>query len=256
MQDTSQLSIDDVAINPAGISTAFMVVSNGKYSSGGMIMNPFAAVNDGLIDITWIDDPDWQGTFGVFNVMSSARGNGGIQAYQSHSKYMRGRKIRIDVPKQEVQQQELELTDENGETPEPPKQQQVILIDGEALNYETSITWECFPSNLEVLIDDSIFTVNKTFTRRLTPEIERDRIYRDAVEKIWAQFDKDNSGYLDKPETKVFLKTVLENVPPPNNYDESKFDMTFQAIDKNRNGKIEREEMVLFIKTIMGQNAK
>lgn len=33
-----------------------MMVNNGKYSNGGMIMNPFAAVNDGLIDITWIED--------------------------------------------------------------------------------------------------------------------------------------------------------------------------------------------------------
>jgi len=78
VEDTYQLTIDDEPYNPTGISTAFMMVNNGKYSSGGMIMNPFAAVNDGLIDITWIDDPNWQGTFGVFNVMSSARGSGGI----------------------------------------------------------------------------------------------------------------------------------------------------------------------------------
>ena len=78
----------------------------------------------------------------------------------------------------------------------------MIVIDGEALNYETSILWECFPSNLEILIDDSVFTTNKTFDRRLTPEIERDRIYRDAVEKIWGQFDKDNSGQLDRAETR------------------------------------------------------
>ena len=241
-----------------------MMVNNGKYSSGGMIMNPFAAVNDGLIDITWIDDPSWQGTFGVTGVMSSARGGGGIQAYQGHSKYVRGRKIRIDVPKQDVTQTDLEINnegtpDENGEngeaaTPqEPVKNQQVIVIDGEALNYETSILWECFPSNLEILIDDSVFTTNKTFARRLTPEIERDRIYRDAVEKIWGQFDKDNSGQLDRAETKNFLSTVMANIPPPNNYDESKFDETFDAMDKNRNGKVEKNEMVMFIKSIMRQ---
>lgn len=213
VEDTYQLQIDDQPFSQQGISTAFMMVNNGKYSSGGMIMNPFAAVNDGLIDITWIDDPSWQGTFGVTGVMSSARGGGGIQAYQGHSKYVRGRKIRIDVPKQDVTQTDLEINneatpDENGEnaeaaTPqEPAKNQQVIVIDGEALNYETSILWECFPSNLEVLIDDAVFTTNKTFARRLTPEIERDRIYRDAVEKIWGQFDKDNSGQLDRAETK------------------------------------------------------
>ena len=48
----------------------------------------------------------------------------------------------------------------------------MILIDGEALSYEKSIIWECFPENIEVLIDDSLFTVNKTFTYRMTAEIE------------------------------------------------------------------------------------
>ena len=96
--DTYQLTIDDEQISPAGISTALMMVNNGKYSSGGMIINPFAAMNDGLIDITWIEDPSYQGTMGVTGVMSDARGNGGIQAYKGHSQYMRGRKIRIDVP--------------------------------------------------------------------------------------------------------------------------------------------------------------
>ena len=39
-------------------------------------MNPFAAVNDGLVDITWIDDPNWQGTFGVTGLISDARSKG------------------------------------------------------------------------------------------------------------------------------------------------------------------------------------
>ena len=63
--------------------------------------------------------------------MSSAKQGGGIQAYQGHSKYIRGRKIRIDVPQSEdVTQKDLEITDdaeatENGETPaeEPQKNQ-------------------------------------------------------------------------------------------------------------------------------------
>jgi hypothetical protein len=30
---------------------------NGKNSGAGIIVNPFACMNDGLIDITWIHDP-------------------------------------------------------------------------------------------------------------------------------------------------------------------------------------------------------
>lgn len=217
VEDTYQLTIDDQPFNQGGISTALMMVNNGKFASGGMIMNPFAAINDGLIDITWIDDPAWQGTFSVSGVMSDARGRGGIQAYKGHSQYVRGRKIRIDIPKQDVTQEELEIADtpvengvagENGEaaaaaTPEAPaKRNQVVMIDGEALSYENSIVWECFPGNLEILVSDSLFTANKTFSYRLTAEIERDRIYKQAVDSIWGQFDKDNSGALNKAESK------------------------------------------------------
>ena len=67
---------------------------------------------------------------------------------------MRGRKLRIDIPEPEQEQPELEL-EENGETPSKPERpEQVIMVDGEALNYKTSIIWECFPSNIEVLVDD------------------------------------------------------------------------------------------------------
>jgi len=91
---------------------------------------------------------------------------------------MRGRKIRIDVPQSQPEQPELDLevtegaAAENGDVESPSgadKQQQVIIVDGEPLNYEASITWECFPGNIEILIDDSIFVQNETFSRKLTP---------------------------------------------------------------------------------------
>lgn len=59
VQENYQLSIDDKPVNQEGISTALMMINNGKYANGGMIMNPFASINDGLIDITWISDPNW-----------------------------------------------------------------------------------------------------------------------------------------------------------------------------------------------------
>ena len=129
-----------------------MMVNNGKYCNGGMIINPFATINDGLLDVTWIDAPEYQGTLSVSGIMSRAR-SGGIQAYEGHSQYVRGRKLRIDIPEPEQVQPELEL-EENEETAKPDRQEQVIMVDGEALNYKTSIIWECFPSNIEVMIDD------------------------------------------------------------------------------------------------------
>ena len=127
------------------------------------------------------------------------------------------------------------------------------MIDGEALSYENSIIWECFPGNIEVFVDDSLFTANKTFSYRLTPEIERNRMLVAVVDKIWAEFDSNTNDKLEKEETRTFLKKAFENLPLHNHFDESKFDETFVAIDKNGNGTIEKNEMVLFMKSILKQ---
>jgi len=60
---------------------------------------------------------------------------------------------------------------------------------------------------------------------------------------------------LDKNETRTFLKVVLGNCPPPNNYDDSRFDETFLEMDANGNGMIEKDEMVAFIKKLTMKQA-
>jgi len=102
-------------------------------------------------------------------------------------------------------------------------------------------------------MDDSLFTVNKTFSYKLTAAIEQDRIYKDAVEKLWLKLDKDKNGILDKQEARTFLQEVMANIPPPNDFNEAKFEETFAAIDKNNNGKLEKNEMVMFVKSIAKQ---
>ena len=76
-------------------------------------------------------------------------------------------------------------------------------------------------------MDDSLFVQNKTFSIKITPNVERKRVIKQAVEKIWDEFDVDKSGALDKAETKRFLQTALADMPPPNNFDESRFEETF-----------------------------
>ena len=85
----------------------------------------------------------------------------------------------------------------------------------------------------------------------MTEDVERDRIINQLVNKIWKDFDTDNSGMLDKPETRRFLMVILKDLPPPNNYVEEKFEQTYEAIDKNGDGFIEKFEMNLFIKSLV-----
>ena len=135
--------------------------------------------------------------------------------------------------------------------PAPEPNKQVVMIDGDALQFERSITWECMPQNIEVFLHDSYFAEAESFPRRITPEVQRELLLKDAVEKIWSEFDVNNNGSLDQVETKAFLKKALTDIPPPNEYDDSKFDITFRSIDKNRNGVIEKAEMVMFLKSVL-----
>ena len=54
------------------------MVCNGKYTGGGMIINPFAAMNDGLVDVTWISDPKINKLTGVAGMLGDAKKRGGI----------------------------------------------------------------------------------------------------------------------------------------------------------------------------------
>jgi len=54
------------------------MVCNGKYTGGGMIINPFTVMNDGLADITWISDPAVNSLTGVAGMLGEAKKGGGI----------------------------------------------------------------------------------------------------------------------------------------------------------------------------------
>jgi len=73
-----KIEVDDVPLEADGINTSFLMVSNGKYSNGGMLVNPFACVNDGLIDLTWVHDTSYMGMFGFREIVNDAKANGGI----------------------------------------------------------------------------------------------------------------------------------------------------------------------------------
>ena len=88
-QDEFQLSIDDQPFETP-ISTVSMLISNGSYV-GGKRVNPFASVNDGLMDLTWISDPAWQGYSGVKTIMKGAYEDRNL--FKGASKYARGRRV-------------------------------------------------------------------------------------------------------------------------------------------------------------------
>ena len=69
---------------------------------------------------------------------------------------------------------------------------------------------------------------------------------------MWGTYDLDNSGSLDKEETKKFIKDTLGNLPGSPEFSDEIFDPMFIDFDKDGSGSVEKSEMALFINKILG----
>ena len=81
---------------------------------------------------------------------------------------------------------------------------------------------------------------------------EIDAVIAKCVDEIWAKYDNDNSGALDKDETKKFVQDTLADMADGAGFNDEDFDKCFQEFDKDGSGTIEKEEMVTFIKKVAG----
>ena len=81
-----------------------------------------------------------------------------------------------------------------------------------------------------------------------------DSVIAKCVDDIWQEYDKDNSGELDKEETKAFVKKTLCDMADGDGgeFSEEDFDACFKEFDKDGNGTIEKDEMAIFIKKVAG----
>mmetsp|Transcript_17015 Transcript_17015/g.22916 ORF Transcript_17015/g.22916 Transcript_17015/m.22916 type:complete len:107 (+) Transcript_17015:22-342(+) len=73
-----------------------------------------------------------------------------------------------------------------------------------------------------------------------------------VVKEIWSEYDVDNSGSLDKDETKLFVKNTLCEMGDGTGMSDAEFERCFEEFDTDRSGTIEKHEMIHFIKNITG----
>ena len=81
---------------------------------------------------------------------------------------------------------------------------------------------------------------------------EIDNVIAKCVDEIWSKYDDDNNGYLDKEETKAFVKDTLSDMSDGAGFNDDDFDQCFKEFDKDGSGTIEKTEMVQFIKSVAG----
>ena len=79
-----------------------------------------------------------------------------------------------------------------------------------------------------------------------------DAVIKKCVDDIWKEYDKDNSGALDKEETKKFVKNTLSEMNDSGEFSEEDFEACLSEFDKDGSGTIEKDEMAIFIKKVAG----
>lgn len=72
-----------------------------------------------------------------------------------------------------------------------------------------------------------------------------------TVELVWQAYDTDNSGDLDKIETKKLVQDGLCALGTVNEYSEEAFEQMFNQFDKDNNGTLDKTEMRGFLKSFM-----
>jgi Ca2+-binding EF-hand superfamily protein len=58
------------------------------------------------------------------------------------------------------------------------------------------------------------------------------------IEEVWIRYDKDKNGYLNRKETREFLKKSLSDLHEGEKFSELKFAELFKEIDRNNSGTI------------------
>ena len=86
----------------------------------------------------------------------------------------------------------------------------------------------------------------------MTDSSTLDAVIAKCVNEIWAEYDKDGNGYLDKDETKAFVQNPLAEMNDNSSVEQGDFEETFKEFDKDGSGTIEKDEMAAFIKKVAG----
>ena len=76
------------------------------------------------------------------------------------------------------------------------------------------------------------------------------------LDEIWAKYDTDKNGTLNKSEAKVFVKEYLLKLGEADRLPPGQFNAIFKDMDEDGNGKITPAEMKEFIEKIRATEAK
>ena len=71
------------------------------------------------------------------------------------------------------------------------------------------------------------------------------------IDVLWAQYDVDQSGYIDKEEIEPLAQAALSQVGFTEELDKEVLTSFFAEVDSDGNGQIDKDELLRFMKSIM-----
>ena len=82
----------------------------------------------------------------------------------------------------------------------------------------------------------------------------RQKAIRAIIDQIWEKYDDDNSGELDKDETREFVQDIIGNMDDEQSvFTDEQFDSIFEIFDEDGSGTIDKDEMTNFIEELLNQ---
>ena len=73
-----------------------------------------------------------------------------------------------------------------------------------------------------------------------------------TVDEIWAKWDKDQNGTLDKSEMRGFVEATMAQAGINKQITDADFETIFAQFDLDGSNAIERDEMAVFVKKMAG----
>ena len=72
-----------------------------------------------------------------------------------------------------------------------------------------------------------------------------------VINSIWAKFDKDKNGELDRNEARKFITATIAEMGTRETVTTDAFNTMFEEMDVNGNGRVDKEEMAIQIKKFL-----
>lgn len=140
----------------SNLQAMFLFVNNGKFAGGHACYCPLAMLNDGLLDVVYMEGtPPFLTALRILHQVST-----GVHVFRNDIHYYRAKSIKIITRHRSGENTKEQVT--SATAPEKEEQHNMYQVDGECLAFFDYVRVEAIPGALQVIVDyDRIMPCSK-----------------------------------------------------------------------------------------------